>query len=71
VSDVEETVVRFDWDPAKNASNRRKHGISLEEAAAVFDDPGKVGWVCSDPGDDEERYMVVGRAIPIGRGWKR
>ncbi|MGH7961296.1 MAG: BrnT family toxin [Candidatus Binatia bacterium] len=54
----------FDWDPAKNVSNRRKHGISFNEATAVFDDPSKVGWICSDPGDDEERFMIVGRA-----GW--
>jgi uncharacterized protein len=57
--------VRFEWDPAKNASNRRKHGISLEEAAAVFDDPNWVEWVCSDPSDGEERFMIVGRL-----GWK-
>ena len=29
----------FDWDPAKNASNRSKHGISFEEAMEIFDGP--------------------------------
>ena len=29
----------FEWDPAKNATNRRKHGISFEEAIDVFDGP--------------------------------
>ena len=29
----------FEWDPAKNAMNRRKHGISFEEAIAIFDGP--------------------------------
>jgi uncharacterized DUF497 family protein len=53
--------MEFDWDRKKNASNRRKHGISFEEARAVFDDPAKVGWLCSDPEDDEVRFMVVGR----------
>ena len=53
--------MEFDWDPAKNASNFRKHGISLEAATAVFRDPEKIRWVCSDPGDDEECFMVVGR----------
>jgi uncharacterized DUF497 family protein len=57
--------MEFDWDPAKNVSNKRKHDISLEESTAVFDDPGKVGWLCSDAGDDEERFMVVGRV-----GWR-
>lgn len=31
--------MRFDWDPAKAASNLRKHGVSFEEAARVFSDP--------------------------------
>ena len=29
----------FEWDPAKNASNRRKHGISFDEAIEIFDGP--------------------------------
>ena len=29
----------FEWDPAKNAINRRKHGISFEEAMEIFDGP--------------------------------
>ena len=29
----------FEWDPAKNAANRRKHGISFEEATEIFDGP--------------------------------
>jgi uncharacterized protein len=31
--------LRFEWDEAKNLSNRRKHGVSFEEAIAVFRDP--------------------------------
>ena len=29
----------FEWDPAKSAANRRKHGIPFEEARAMWDDP--------------------------------
>ena len=29
----------FEWDGNKNQSNITKHGISFEEAIAVFDDP--------------------------------
>ncbi len=29
----------FEWDDAKAAVNRRKHGVSFDEAATVFDDP--------------------------------
>ncbi len=31
--------MNFTWDPRKAASNRKKHGVSFEEAATVFGDP--------------------------------
>ena len=31
--------IRFLWDPAKAASNLRKHGISFETAVRAFADP--------------------------------
>jgi uncharacterized DUF497 family protein len=32
-------MIRFEWDPMKARTNRRKHGITFEEAVNVFDDP--------------------------------
>lgn len=29
----------FEWDPEKNIANRRKHGLSFDEAALIFDGP--------------------------------
>jgi len=31
--------MEFQWDPAKAASNLRKHGVLFSEAATVLDDP--------------------------------
>jgi hypothetical protein len=31
--------VNFEWDPAKATENLRKHRVTFEEAATVFDDP--------------------------------
>jgi len=31
--------MKFEWDAGKAASNRRKHGVSFEEATTVFVDP--------------------------------
>ena len=31
--------IRFEWDPAKAASNLRKHQVSFEIAMRVFSDP--------------------------------
>jgi uncharacterized DUF497 family protein len=28
--------VQVEWDPAKNFANQRKHGVSFEEASALF-----------------------------------
>ena len=51
----------FDWDPAKAASNVRKHGIAFEEAMTVFRDPLARSIV--DPeSSDEERWVSLGEA---------
>ncbi len=31
--------IRFEWDESKNLFNRRKHGVSFEDACQVFRDP--------------------------------
>ncbi len=31
--------MNFTWDPRKAASNKKKHGVSFEQAATVFGDP--------------------------------
>lgn len=31
-------MVKFEWDLAKAASNKRKHGVTFEEAESVFYD---------------------------------
>jgi uncharacterized DUF497 family protein len=31
--------MRFKWDPKKAAENKRKHGVTFEEAATCFVDP--------------------------------
>ena len=48
------------WDSRKNAINKRKHGISLELALLVFDDPNAV--TAEDYLDDngEMRYQTLG-----------
>jgi uncharacterized DUF497 family protein len=33
---------RFDWDPANDAENRRKHGVAFVDAQLAFLDPGRV-----------------------------
>jgi hypothetical protein len=33
---VNMSSLRFEWDAKKNAANRRKHGVSFEEARTAF-----------------------------------
>jgi uncharacterized DUF497 family protein len=32
----------FEWDPAKDAENQRKHGVSFVDAQLAFLDPSRV-----------------------------
>lgn len=51
--------IRFEWDEAKNLSNRRKHGITFEEACAAFLDPLYVS-VQGRIEDGEPRWLTLG-----------
>ena len=56
----------FEWDPEKAESNRRKHGVSFEEAALAFGDPLSVTISDPDHSDDEDRWILLGESP--GRG---
>jgi uncharacterized DUF497 family protein len=52
----------FEWDETKAAVNRRKHGVTFEEASTVFADP--LSMTIYDPvhSEDEHRYIVLGES---------
>ena len=58
-------TLRFEWDPAKNASNRRKHGVTFEEAKSAFAD--EQGLVLDDPehAELEERFILLGMSSSL------
>ena len=49
----------FDWDPAKADANLAKHGVSFDEAMAVFLDPLALSRPDDDAGGDEERWITM------------
>ena len=51
-------TLKFEWDEAKNKTNRQKHGIWFEEAISVFDDTH--GRLFLDDSADEDRYVLIG-----------
>ena len=53
-------MIKFDWDPAKAASNLRKHGVSFEEAQSVFYDELAVQFYDDPHSIDEDRFLMLG-----------
>jgi uncharacterized DUF497 family protein len=53
----------FDWDPVKAASNRRKHGVSFEDATTVFGDPLALFLADWEHGDRESSRSVLQGAL--------
>lgn len=52
--------LRFEWDADKAARNFKKHEVSFEEAATVFDDPAFITLLDETHSHDEERYLTIG-----------
>jgi len=50
----------FDWDPNKAKSNRKKHGISFEQASAIFLDPRMIAVFDSEHSEHEDRWATIG-----------
>ena len=51
--------LRFEWDESKNRANKRKHGVSFEEALTVFYDDRAL--LIEDPEvDAEDRFVLLG-----------
>jgi len=59
-------VVRVVWDEAKNRTNRKKHGVSFEEASSLFHRGDDYLEIFDDAhSDEEDRFIAIG---PIKKG---
>lgn len=59
-------VVRVEWDESKDRENRRKHGVSFEEAAELFSGDADYLEIFDDAHSvHEDRFLAIG---PIRRG---
>lgn len=52
--------MKFEWDPAKAASNAKKHKITFEVAKTVFYDDFAVQFFDEEHADAEERFLLLG-----------
>lgn len=53
-------TIRFEWDSNKNETNKKKHGISFEEAATVFYDTEALVIEDTEHSEEEERFLILG-----------
>ena len=53
--------MKFVWDPAKNRTNQREHGVSSEEAIRVFDAADEALELVDELHTDiEARFITIG-----------
>lgn len=58
--------MEFEWDPAKDRSNRRKHGLSFDEAQRLFESGVDYLEIFdADHSELEDRFIAIG---PVARG---
>lgn len=54
--------MRFSWDPNKERRNKRKHGVSFQEATTVFGDLLAITVSDPDHSTGEERLLTLGQS---------
>ena len=52
--------IEFDWDESKASFNKKKHGVSFEEAVTVFYDDDALEFHDPDHSEEEDRFIMVG-----------
>jgi uncharacterized protein len=52
--------LRFEWDERKSRSNKKKHGVTFEEARSVFLDENARLIDDPDHSEDEDRFVLLG-----------
>ena len=57
--------LHFDWDESKNQANKRKHGISFEEAKTVFYDESSRIIHDPDHSETEDRFILLGLSYKL------
>ena len=55
--------MEFEWDPRKDAANRRKHGIGFREAATLFGDPLAITFPDVAHSASEQRFLTIGESV--------
>ena len=57
--------ITFSWDDRKERENKRKHGISFDEATTVFADERARLKHDPDHSRDEDRFILLGFSVKL------
>ena len=50
----------FEWDQEKAISNIKKHNISFEESASIFQDSNMINLYDDEHSENEDRWISIG-----------
>ena len=54
-------MINIEWDAAKAVSNKKKHGVSFEEAKSVFFDDFAIQFYDPEHSElEEDRFLMLG-----------
>lgn len=53
-------MIKFEWDVSKAASNKRKHGVTFDEAQSVFYDDFAIQFLDDENSGLEDRFLLLG-----------
>jgi len=53
-------MIEFEWNLSKAASNKKKHGVSFEEAKSVFYDEFALQFFDEKSSIAEDRFLLMG-----------
>ena len=53
-------MIVFEWDPDKENSNLRQHGISFDEAKSVFFDDYALQFYDEAHAEEQDRFLLLG-----------
>jgi len=57
--------IQFEWDESKSRLNKRKHGVSFDEAQTVFLDENAIRFFDPDHSENEDRFLMLGISFQL------
>jgi len=57
--------MKFEWNTVKSQTNKKKHGVSFDEAKTAFFDEHALQFYDPDHSIDEDRYILLGTSADL------